>query len=181
MAVRARLILWTGPKHSGKTTAATRLVDRLRAEGLTVAGILAPSVRRGGELVGFDVVDLSTGRRAPLLRRARPGSEAHVGIFAFRDEGLRLGRAALDERATVDAHLVIIDEFGPLELAGGGWRPAVDALIAQGHAPLMLIVRERLLERVAETCRQGCPRIDVLPADEPASVDRVLDTTRPPR
>jgi nucleoside-triphosphatase THEP1 len=55
VATQNRLILWTGPKHCGKTTIATKLTQIARAEGFNVAGLLAPPLYRNSKLLGFDV------------------------------------------------------------------------------------------------------------------------------
>lgn len=83
------LILWTGPKHSGKTTAAARLVQAARAEGWAIAGCLAPSLYENDRLIGFDILDLRTGRRATLARRrSTPGKDER---FRFATAGWKLG------------------------------------------------------------------------------------------
>ena len=162
MTARTRLLLLTGPKHSGKTTAAAALAERARAGGLRVVGLLAESVRRDGVLAGFDVVDLATGRRAALARRGSPAppGRQHAGVFAFLDDGLALGAAALSPPAVDGADLVIVDEFGPLELAGRGWREAVDELLAaQVAAAVLLVVRERLVPAVRQLYAAHRPRV----------------------
>src|SRR4030042_3157564 len=127
------LFLWTGPRHGGKTTGAARLARRAGQCGFHVAGLLAPSVYREGRLVGFEAVCLRSQARSVLaLRRDDPGD---VGPFHFVEEGLRLGRQALEAAATEGADLVIVDEFGPLELASGGWGRAVDSLVHAGRMP----------------------------------------------
>ena len=60
ISAHAKLVLWTGPKHSGKSSALGQLIARSVAEGISVAGILAPSIYQRGRLVGFDVVDVVT-------------------------------------------------------------------------------------------------------------------------
>ena len=162
MTARTRLLLLTGPKHSGKTTAAAALAERARAAGLCVVGLLAESVRRGGVLAGFDVVDLATGRRAALARRGGPPppGRQHVGAFAFLDDGLAWGAPARPPPAGGGADLVIVDEFGPLEMAGRGWRAAVDELIASPAPPaVMLVVRQRLAPAVRQLYAAHRPRV----------------------
>ncbi len=164
------VILWVGPKHSGKTTSAARLVEKARAEGFVVAGCLAPSVHENDRLVGFDLVNLRSGARTALARReARPG----VGSgFRFLATGLTLGNEALDSAATTDADLFIIDEFGPLELAQGGWRTATDRLMLSTKAVLLLVVREELAAEVQQLYRAAAIRR--LVATRPESIDEVL-------
>jgi nucleoside-triphosphatase len=165
-----RLILWMGEKHSGKTTGATRLVKLARAEGFEVAGVLAPSLYRDGTLMGFDVLNLRNGARAPLARRDTNAGQTEP--FAFIDDGLRLGIAALSREAVTSADLVIVDEFGPLELRGRGWRGSVDSLLASASAAILLVVRRELVESVQQVYNNfhGC-NID---ATEPEAYRKIM-------
>jgi nucleoside-triphosphatase len=164
------LFLWTGPRHCGKTTAAARLARMARRCGFRVAGLLAPSVYRDGCLTGFDALDLRSQTQVPLaVRRDGPGD---VGSFHFVDEGLKLGARALDVAAAEEADLVIVDEFGPLELASRGWRRAVDSLVQAGKAPLLIVVRRELVDAVQEIYADVPGK--VLAATVPESVLEVL-------
>jgi nucleoside-triphosphatase THEP1 len=170
------VVLWIGPKHSGKSTAAARLVARAVDEGLAVAGILAPAIYRDGALAGFDVVDIATGLRLPLARRTR-NQQQDLGGFAFRPRGMRLGNAALRSAQARSAALVVVDEFGPLELRHEGWRHAVDRLIAHLRGTLLLVVRQELADDVAQLyCRWNPQRIW---ATDPDAIDAVLRMPRP--
>ncbi len=148
MPVPQVLVLWTGPKHSGKTTAAIRLVQAARAKGFVVAGCLAPSIYANDLLTGFDIIDLRDGRQAPLAQRETGGHG--LGGFRFLPAGLELGNQALGPTATKDADLIIVDEYGPLELEFRGWRAATDRLMTSTRAVLLLVVREELAEEVRQ-------------------------------
>ncbi len=164
------LFLWTGPKHRGKTTAAARLARMAGQCGFRVAGLLAPSIYRNGHLVGFDALDVANDARTPLaVRRDDPGDG---GAFRFIADGLRLGRHALDVAAVDGADLVIVDEFGPLELALRGWRQAVDALVRAGRVPLLIVVRRELVGVVREVYADVTTR--VLDATAPESAHEVI-------
>jgi len=164
------LILWVGPKHSGKTTSAARLVQAAGKHGFIVAGLLAYSVYRDGQLSGFDACDLCTGARAPLAVRRTHGGQ--IGSFHFLEEGVTLGRAALSSAATDGANLVIVDEFGPLELASQGWRGAVDSLVSASRSRLLLVVREELADAVQQLYADTPSR--QLAATAPESVGEVI-------
>jgi nucleoside-triphosphatase THEP1 len=164
------LILWTGPKHSGKTTSAAGLAQAAGEHGFAVAGLLAYAVYRDGQLFGFDACDLRTGARAPLAVRKMHGGQ--IGPFHFLAEGVTLGSAALGQAATHGADLVIVDEFGPLELASQGWRPAVDSLISAGPIRLLLVVREELAAAVQQLYADVPSR--QLAAAAPESVHEVI-------
>jgi molybdopterin-guanine dinucleotide biosynthesis protein A/nucleoside-triphosphatase THEP1 len=165
-----RLILWTGPKHCGKTTSATKLAQIARAEGFNVAGLLAPPLYRNNKLLGFDVLDLRNQTRAPLARRKI--SQSKAGPFTFIADGLKLGNTVLSEETTKSADLIIVDEFGPLELKGRGWRKNVDSLLVSSDAVILLVVRRELADTVRQLytdvpCRE-------LAATKPDSIDDVI-------
>src|SRR3972149_790988 len=116
VSIQEKLIFWTGKRHGGKTTSVTKLAQTVRDEGFSVCGLLAPCLYCNGELVGFDVFDLRSKSRAPFARGKT--SESKAGPFNFIVEGLKLGNVALSAEATQSADLVIVDEFGSLELEG---------------------------------------------------------------
>ncbi len=164
------LILWTGLKHSGKTTSAAKLAQIASDEGFNVAGLLALPLYRNSKLLGFDVLDLHSQTRTPLARRKI--SQSKAGPFTFIADGLKLGNAVLSAEATKSADLVIVDEFGPLELNNEGWRKNVDSLLFSSNAVVLLVVRREL----ANTVRQVYANVPCqeLAAIEGNSTDEVI-------
>lgn len=169
-----KLVLWTGKKHSGKTTAAARLAKTARAEGFVVVGLLAPSTYRNGRLTGYDVLDLRNKNRVSLVHRKTDGNKTER--FTFISDGLKLGRDALSPAATESADIIIVDEFGPLELRGDGWRRDVDSLLALSDALILLVVRRELADQVQELYA-GVPS-QILPAIEPESADKIITSLK---
>jgi len=148
VSIQEKLILWTGKRHFGKTTSVAKLAQTARDKGFNVGGLLAPCVCRKGELVGFDAFGLRSKKRAPLARcKAGKGK---AGPFNFIADGLKLGNVALSVEATQSADLVIVDEFGPLELGGRGWRRNVDSLLISSDALILLVVRQELADAVRQ-------------------------------
>ncbi len=139
-----RLILLTGKKHSGKTTFVRKLVEKLKKENFSIAGFTAPSVYQGAFLFGFDLADIQSGLSVIFARR-----KSKTDTFEFSDKALLFGRKILDSDHTRNADLIIIDEFGPMELEGGGWRKNTDYLL-ENKKILLLVVREELVERVEQ-------------------------------
>jgi nucleoside-triphosphatase THEP1 len=142
------LALLVGDRHSGKTSTCRRLAELMRARGLGVGGIVAPAVYQAGRCAGYDVTDLGTGHTTRLATLDGPGVE-QVGRFHFLAEGLALGRAALENVAESCRRLVIVDEVGPLELAGRGWAPYLNRLVDRQGVTLFA-VRRSLAGQVAE-------------------------------
>jgi nucleoside-triphosphatase THEP1 len=172
--MQTKLILWTGEKHCGKTTSVASLVDIVRSEGFGVAGILAPSIYHNGKLLGFDALDLQSETRVPLARRNVDRSKTIQ--FTLLTEGLRLGNTALSMANTDSADLVIVDEFGPWELDGQGWRKNVDSLLAESNALIVLVVRQELADRVQQLYGNSPSR--TLQATEPESANTVITILR---
>jgi len=170
VSIRNKLVLWVGEKHRGKTTSAANLAEVVRDEGFNVAGLLAPSLYRRGGLAGFDALDLQSKIRVPLARRKTNGSKEEQ--FTFIAEGLKLGNAALSAEATKSADLMIVDEFGPLELNGDGWRKNVDSLLASSNAVILLVIRCELADQVQQLYKHIPNR--KLAATEPNSIDEVI-------
>jgi nucleoside-triphosphatase THEP1 len=156
-------VILTGETGSGKTTLVLALVERLRAGGLQVAGIVAPGMLHHSRRSGFDVVDLRTGERRPLSREANvEGSHARWSRFAFLPEGLSLGAEALGDSA-LDADVIVVDEVGPFELSGGGWAGALDALAARYDGVMLIVVRRSVVDAVRS--RWGAGRALVFDAN----------------
>jgi nucleoside-triphosphatase THEP1 len=121
--------LLIGDHREGKTSACRRLAQQARALGLSVGGIIQPAVYQADVCIGYEVVDLASGRSARLAAVGTGGVE-HVGRFQFFAEGLAFGKAAIRGAASGHPQLVIVDEVGPLELAGKGWSEQLDELLA---------------------------------------------------
>ena len=176
--MQPELILWTGQKHSGKTTAAAELAKIARSKGFVVSGLLAPSLYRNGRLIGFDALDLHTGKRASLAKHKTKEERPEYLAppfrwdFIFIEEGLKLGHLALSPTATQSADLVIVDEFGPLELENRGWRKNVDSLLALNDALILLVVRQELKDSVKKLY-EDIAGIE-LKANKKDSIDRVI-------
>ncbi len=176
-SIQNKLVFWTGKRHSGKTTSAFKLAESVRNEGFTVAGLLAFSLYENGRLVGFDAFDLQSENRAPLVRREIKDNEREKMYLAPHIiAGFNLGRAALSSAATKSADLIIVDEFGPLELAGRGWRQEVDLLLASVEAVVVLVVRDELVEQV-QGLYENYPT-SVLSATEQESADKVINVLK---
>ena len=170
MLTQKKLILWTGKKHSGKTTGAAKLVRIAHNEGFDVAGLLAEALYLNGRLIGFDAIDLRNETRAPLARLKKNGGK--TGRFDFVTEGVKLGSAALSPASTEFTDLIVVDEFGPLEMNFQGWRKNVDLLVRSSKAVILLVVRQELVRQVRRLYA-NIPSLQ-LSAAESKSINKVI-------
>lgn len=117
------------------------LVQRCRALGLTLAGVLQHQAFVGGDR-RCDVIleDLATGHRTALFENRGAGAR-----------GCRLDEAALAEAtARVEGsfeqvpHLLVLNKFGKVECEGGGLRDLIASAIDRG-IPVIIGVPKRNL------------------------------------
>jgi nucleoside-triphosphatase len=122
--VAARLLIEARP-GAGKTTALSRLAERLSDGGVTLSGFLTREMRESGRRVGFEI-ETFAGERGMLAHVDIKGSP-RVGRYGVDlEEFERLALPALE--APDDKGVVLIDELGKMELASERFREAVLAL-----------------------------------------------------
>lgn len=169
-------MLVTGSPGCGKTTFCQMIIDSARRDGARVGGVLAPAVRFDGCRIGADAVDLATARSAPITRLA--GDEdvsAWPGCrWVIVREGLDLAREALERAVRQRFDVIVVDEFGPLELAGGGIRQeAVDAW--NSGRDVVLVARSGIADEVISALGRA-PDLRVVPEAPPVERGQVIDS-----
>ena len=148
------IFILTGEVNSGKTTLLAKWVEKYLSEGRYVGGVLAPANWDGGKKVSYDVLDIGSGTRR-LLASTKPLPDAEqFGRFWFSKGGLSFAESAL-ERLNGDFEVGIIDEIGPLELAGGGLAKGISAVLRHPPEKLVLVVRNSLVSQVVRKFRIG--------------------------
>jgi nucleoside-triphosphatase THEP1 len=159
------IVILSGPVHSGKTTLVQKSLPRWAARGLPFAGFLSIAVRNERGETEYDFVDVKEGRRLPFLRRAGESAWEKIGPYHFVPSTLDAARAVL--AAADPAEVLIVDEFGPLELAGGGLWPALRRVVSDGSFRIILVVREDILEDAIRVLRT--PPALILDARDPSA------------
>ncbi|PIV17990.1 MAG: hypothetical protein COZ15_01625 [Elusimicrobia bacterium CG_4_10_14_3_um_filter_49_12_50_7] len=75
------IVVITGKTNLGKTTLLERLVEHEKSAGRLSTGIIARGAFNGKNKIGFDAMDISTGKTVPL---ARSGNKIKNGFPAGR-------------------------------------------------------------------------------------------------
>jgi len=111
----------TGRPGIGKSTVIRKVVARLKAEGVSVGGMLSSNIRKGGRRVGFEILDI--GLEGPRIGKYGVNMQdlEGIGVTAIRN-------------ATQFADVVVIDEIAPMEMKSEKFAAAVEgALISKKH------------------------------------------------
>jgi nucleoside-triphosphatase THEP1 len=152
--VMARVALVVGSRNSGKTGYARAVVARARDAGLRVAGFFSEAEWAGAVKARFYLQDITDPGRRLLLASvdSGPGLDIRTGPYHLSREAFAVADRSL--RGLEDSDMVCIDEIGPLEMRGGGFRPVLDHLLAGYHGILLLTCRPSVaaeLSRLAGT------------------------------
>jgi len=92
-----------------------KTVNALRAEGYSVGGMISREVRESGTRVGFEILDLNSGRRG-WLAHINQKSGPQVGKYRVNIQDLNgIGVQAIFD-AVENCDVTAIDEIGLMEL-----------------------------------------------------------------
>jgi len=140
----------TGDTGSGKTTFLLKLIENLKAKGLSSGGFAALSVPGDGPSGSYNLLDLVSGKILPLAsRRFTQGWEA-LGGFYFNPEGIRTGINILEDPQIANNDLVVVDEIGPFELEGRIWADSLTRLLTGQPFTVLMVIREKLVARAVQ-------------------------------
>lgn len=147
-----KLILLSGERATGKTSACERLVALARERGLDCAGILAlGALRADGARTEITLLDVATGERRSLTRLSEGEAFLSVGRFHLSATAMDWAVAQVCAALQTDSDLVLVDEIGPLELRqGGGFAPVLPLLPTARARACLLVVRPSLTDELAE-------------------------------
>jgi nucleoside-triphosphatase THEP1 len=164
------IIILSGPVRGGKTTLIQKSLSRWASRGLGFGGFLSIAAPDGSGAVEYDLLDLKDGRRLPLLRRTGEPEWERIGPFSFVPRTLEVARSLI--RTAEPTEVLIVDEVGPLELAGGGFWPALREVVFKPGMRTLLVAREEILEDLSRLL--GAPMPLIIDVCDP-NAQRLLD------
>jgi nucleoside-triphosphatase THEP1 len=137
------IVILTGGVGSGKSAFLGRLLKILQTRSLSLDGFVGERVFENDRLSGYDLVAVRDGKRFPFLRRRGRGGIEEIGPWSSDPAG-SAAAAKIIAGAHPDA-LLVVDELGPLELAGGGHWPALAAVLDRPQRRFLFVIRDTCL------------------------------------
>jgi nucleoside-triphosphatase THEP1 len=148
--IKTKVFILSGQIGQGKTKLIQKLTEKLKSEGKSVGGILSPKISEEGEIVGYDICDISNGKQIPFLRISSGSQQNTIGRFDILQQGMVFGNEALEKSAALPHDLIIIDEVGRLELQNSGWANSIEKLLISKRNPILMVVRDEFINDIID-------------------------------
>ncbi len=132
------VFLITGQPGVGKTTLLLETVNLLKKRGIKVGGMLSHEAREHGNRVGFEIVDLGSGKRG-WLARVNQQTGPQVGKYRVNMKDLEDVGAEAIAAAVGNCEIVAIDEIGPMELFSQKFRNAAKNALQSSMTTIAVI------------------------------------------
>ncbi|MBN1358883.1 NTPase [Candidatus Bathyarchaeota archaeon] len=136
--MQKRVLLLTGNPGVGKTTVLMKTVSVLKEKGCCVGGMISFEAREGGTRVGFEIMDLNSGRYG-WLAHINQKSGPHIGKYRVNKEDLDFIGAKAIEGAVEKCAIIAIDEIGPMEIVSEKFKEATRKAL-EGSKPVVAVV-----------------------------------------
>jgi nucleoside-triphosphatase THEP1 len=162
-------IILVGQKRIGKTRVCERIVQKAKENHYTCCGILTH--KSSNKLV---VEDVSTCQKEVLAFQkgntlGKPEGTPFCN-FIFAEKALEFAEKALLR----NGDLLVIDEFGPMELESKGVSNALSAFASSGNSNSIMVVRNELKNRVLQLLKCDVRIVEVLPENREELPDLVF-------
>jgi nucleoside-triphosphatase len=150
--LRKRVLLLTGAPSVGKTTVLIKVVEMLKAGGVSVGGMISREAREGTTRVGFEIIDIASNKHG-WLAHVNQKSGPQVGKYRVDMEDLeKIGATAIKE-AVEKCGMVAIDEIGPMELFSQNFKEAVRQAL-DSRKLVLAIVHENARDLLINLAKQ---------------------------
>jgi len=150
--LRKFVLLLTGNPGVGKTTVLTMAVNTLKEKGICVGGMLSREARADGKRVGFEILDLSSGRRG-WLAHVNQKAGTQVGKYHVNLNDLELIGAKAIVDAVENCDVIAIDEIVPMELFSEKFKEAVRKALER-HKPVLAVVHGKVGDKLINEAKK---------------------------
>ena len=135
----------TGRAGIGKTSVFLEIIRLLKNKGFMIGGFVSQEVRENGRRIGFEVMNLHSGRRAWLAKVGEVG-EPRIGkyIVQLKDfESISIEALSYAMNSN-KVDLIAVDELGPIELYSNIFRLFIKKIFI-GSKPFLVTLHRRLI------------------------------------
>ena len=141
------IILLSGDRRVGKSTACQKLIQMACRRGKSVGGFLSIALFDAqGEKEGIKLMDPRTGSEQLLASLQNQLSGPQIGAYHMSADALQWGANLALDALKNGMDLVLIDEIGPLELLRGeGFAEILPALYTVTDTNCLIVVRPELV------------------------------------
>jgi nucleoside-triphosphatase len=171
--LKKRLLLLSGSPGGGKTTILLKVAEALKTRGYSVGGMISREARISGSRVGFEIVDLGSGKNG-WLARADQEMGPQVGKYRVNLKDLDdIGVKAITN-AVANCDIIVIDEIGPMELFSGKFKEAVVKAVESRKLVVGIVhwkARDRLID---ETRKREDAEVYTVTSENRQSLHEVL-------
>ena len=144
------IYLVIGDREEGKTTFLLKMVNDLIAEGKKVSGFMAIGIHdRDGVRHGFAIRNIETGEEAEFCVTDGNPHWEKIGKFRINPDGLAKGYEWMASERIRHSDILVIDELGPLEMAGKGWSDLIGRILQEDPKTMIWTVRRNLAAKIA--------------------------------
>jgi nucleoside-triphosphatase len=141
-----RVLLLTGNPGVGKTMVLMKAVSVLKEKGFCVGGMISREARENGVRVGFEILDLSNGRRG-WLAHVNQKAGPQVGKYRVNMNDLNSVGAQAVANAVANCAVVAIDEIGPMELFSEKFKEATRKAL-ESRKPVLAVVHWKARDKL---------------------------------
>jgi nucleoside-triphosphatase len=170
-------LLITGSPGVGKTTLLMKIVRIVKGKGYSVGGMISREVRENGVRVGFEILDLTSGKHGWLANmNQKVGPQ--VGKYRVNLVDLENIGAQAIIYAVENSDVVAIDEIGPMELFSEKFKNATRKAM-ESTKPVMAVVHWKAQDKLINDAKnmKGSETYTVTPENRDELSNIIADET----
>jgi nucleoside-triphosphatase THEP1 len=153
--LKPQILIITGEIHQGKTTFTQTIIKDLLEQKIRIAGFLSLAINKNNIRTGFNLFDIESSEQTELCSTVKDESRIKFGQYYFNNDAILKGNEILNTENLSDKQLIVIDEVGPLELAGNGWCSAIENITRSIAIPQLWVVRKSIVKKIARKWNIG--------------------------
>ena len=133
------LIVLTGAIGVGKSTVCHKIAEAVCRAGFGCGGVITTK----GDAGTIIVRDVGSGEQTVLAGPVGEYAGLATEKYSFNPAALAFGERAIERG--ISQFMLLVDEFGPLEIGGGGFIGALELINTRSEGNQLLVIRSELV------------------------------------